>query len=98
MVQTLILFDISAIIVMLVLAYLSRRLGEALKIKPYYKFLNITALSLAVTATLDIITTTNDMTIFSFPFSMLLRCSAAFVALIVVTKYWKWLFAEFFKK
>ena len=48
-IQTLFIYDASAILLMLVLAYLSKRLGDALKIRRYYRLLYFAA-SVIVTA------------------------------------------------
>ena len=41
--HSIILFDASVVVIMLIIAYLSRRIGEALKIKPFYRLLYLTA-------------------------------------------------------
>jgi hypothetical protein len=94
--QSLFFFDLSAIIVMVVLAYLSKRLGEALKILPYYKLLYVTSFAIICASGLDVIseTVTVPMTLF---ISLGLRFSAGVVALIVSLRYWNWLFVEYFK-
>jgi len=46
-------FDISFIIAMLVISYLSKRLGDALKVAPFYKLLYITAAFVAVASIID---------------------------------------------
>jgi len=92
-----VLFDISSIIAMLVIASLSKSIGEALKIYPFYKLLYVTAFLLFIAAGAD-----------SLPFGehgscskiivSTLRCVAGMIALPVCLKYWKWLIAEYFKK
>ena len=60
--HSLILFDASTIVIMLIIAYLSRRLGEALKIRPYYRMLYVTSLVIAVAALGDMFPTTSIST------------------------------------
>jgi hypothetical protein len=59
--HSIILFDASLVMIMLIIAYLSRRIGEALKIKPYYRILYVTSLMIALTALGDIVL--NDVNI-----------------------------------
>ena len=91
------LFDASAVLIMVILAYLSRPLGEALKIPPYYRLLYLTSLVIALTAIGE--TIGNDLA-FHIPQSitMLLRFLSALIAFVVCLKYWKWAFSEFFRK
>jgi len=94
--QSLFFFDVSAVIIMVVLAYLSRHLGEALKIKPYYKLLYITAALVICASGIDIITETVHLNL-SFTVSLALRFAASATAFMVCLRYWNWLFAEYFK-
>jgi hypothetical protein len=95
--HSLILFDASAILAMIIIAYLSRRLGEALKIRPYYRILYVTAVFLAVAAVIDVIS--NDFNI-HIPqgLPMLVRLASAGTAFIVCLKYWNWAFSEYLRK
>jgi hypothetical protein len=92
---TMILLDCSVVISMLILAYLSKRLGNALKIRPYYLLFYCTAILIAVAAGIDIAAIS-----FSVPhwpqFSLYLRGIAGSIAFGVCLRYWKWLFSEFF--
>ncbi|HAJ79823.1 MAG TPA: hypothetical protein DCO75_08625, partial [Fibrobacteres bacterium] len=51
--QNIVFFDISSVIAMLIVASLSKTIGEALKIKPYYKFLYFTSACIMVSAVID---------------------------------------------
>jgi hypothetical protein len=95
--HTLTLFDASAILTMTVMAYLSRRLGEALKVPPYYRVLYVTAVLIAVAAIID--TIANDINLYvpqSIP--MLVRLVSACAAFFVCLKYWNWAFSEYLRK
>lgn len=95
-IHSLTFFDISAVIAMIVLAYLSKRLGDALKIKPYYKILYITALCITCASIIDIVSISFHIT--SMPFlSMAIRFTASAGAFFVCMRYWKWLFSEFLR-
>ena len=87
-------FDISAVIAMFVLAYLSKRLGDALKIKPYYKILYLTAFLITCASATDIVSTSFHITTIPF-LSMALRFISSAGAFFVCLRYWKWLFSEF---
>jgi hypothetical protein len=95
--HSIILFDASVVVIMLIIAYLSRRIGEALKIKPYYRILYLTAVVVALTSLSD--TILNDITIhINQIFSMGLRFAAACTAFLVGLRYWSWAFSEFLRK
>ncbi len=94
--QGIFFFDVSAVIFMIVLAYLSKRLGEALKIQPYYKGLYISVIMIISASVLDVLS--GAMTIpFIIRVSLLIRFISGVVAGCVVLRYWGWVFAEFFK-
>jgi hypothetical protein len=95
--QPLFFFDAAAAIMMLVLAYLSKRLGEAMHIRPYYLILFVTAALILVASGLETIPRPLS---FEFMASLAnaLRFAAAALAFAVALRYWKWLFAEFSKK
>jgi hypothetical protein len=95
--HSLILFDASVVLIMVIIAYLSRRIGEALKIKPYYRFLYLTALAVALTALCD--TVLNDINIHVNQLILMgLRFAAACTAFAVSLRYWSWAFTEFMRK
>ncbi|HON11289.1 MAG: hypothetical protein GX089_02435 [Fibrobacter sp.] len=95
--QSLFFFDISTIILMTVLAYLSKRLGEALKIGPYYKVLYGTGLLIILAICIDMINDALSLGLSFTTISVLLRFAAGAMAFFVSLKYWKWLFSEFFR-
>lgn len=91
-----VLFDLAAIIAMLVLASLSKSMGEALKIAPYYKWLYVTAVFIGIAIIADTVPVSMHS---SVPKTITLgfRCAAGLIALPVCLRYWKWLIAEYFK-
>jgi hypothetical protein len=95
--HTLTLFDASAILTMIILAYLSRRLGEALKVPPLYRVLYLTSVFIAIAAIGE--TISNDIGVHipqSIP--MLVRLVSAGAAFLVCLKYWNWAFFEYLRK
>jgi hypothetical protein len=95
--QPLFFFDVTAVTMMLVLAYLSKRLGEAMRARPSYMILFATAALVVAAAGLETIPESLSFGFVSLlPSSM--RFAAAAVAFAVTLRYWKWLFAEFSKK
>ena len=95
--QSLFFFDMSAIAMMLVFAYLSKRLGEALALKPYYVILFATSAAIVVASGLETIPQSLSYRAIAI-IAYTLRCVATGVAFFVVLRYWKWLFIEFSKK
>ena len=94
--HSLILFDASAVIIMFIIASLSRRIGEALKVPPYYRILYLTSLLIAITAIGD--TICNDINFhISQSIPMCLRFVSATCAFLVCLRYWSWLFSEYLK-
>jgi chromate transport protein ChrA len=87
----------SAIAMMLVFAYLSKRLGEALAVKPYYRILFATSAAIVVVSGLETIPQSLSLRSISI-ITYTLRCTVTGIAFFVVLRYWKWLFAEFSKK
>ncbi|MFP4012490.1 MAG: hypothetical protein ACLFVQ_00250 [Chitinispirillaceae bacterium] len=94
--QTLFFFDVSAVSLMLVLAYLSKRLGDALQIKPYYRILFFTSAAIVGASGIDTIPSSLSFTLTAI-LTNFIRFAASLTALVVVLRYWKWLFAEFSK-
>jgi hypothetical protein len=82
---------------MLVIASLSKTMGEALKMPPYYKFLYLSATIIALAAIGDTAAYSIHVSFFK-TISLAFRCAAGFIALPVCLRYWKWLISEFFKK
>lgn len=94
--QGIFFFDVSSIIFMFVLAYLSNRLGEALKIPPFYKALYVTAMMVIAASVLDVVAGIIPIPS-SAKISMLIRFAAGGTACFIVLRYWLWVFSEFFK-
>jgi hypothetical protein len=91
------MFDVAAVVMMLVFAYLSKRLGEAMRIKSYYIVLFFTSAAIVAASGLETIPQPLNYEFVS-KVTNSIRCAAAAVAFFVVLRYWKWLFAEFSKK
>jgi hypothetical protein len=89
-------FDIAAMVAMLVIASLSKTIGEALKIPPYYKLLYCSSIFLAAAALTDSLPLYLK---FSIPSTIPLglRCLAGFMAIPICQRYWKFLISEYFK-
>ena len=79
---------------MLVLANLSKRLGEALKVRPYYRILYATTALVFAAFGMDTFRETLQYPVFSFV-SIAVRAAAGIVGIIACLPYWRWLFPEF---
>jgi hypothetical protein len=90
-----IVLDVSVITSMLILAYLSRKMGSALKIRPYYIILLAAAMVIAAASGIDV-----GMRAFTIVspsiIPLVMRGCAGAAALCVCLRYWSWLFSEFF--
>ena len=93
--MTRLLFDCSMMSSMLILAYLSKKMGEALKIFPYYLVLYAAALLVVAAGGMDIAVKAQAVGI-QPQWAGGLRCLAGAAAVAVSLRYWKWLFGEFF--
>lgn len=93
--MTKLLFDCSMMSSMLILAYLSRKMGEALKIFPYYLVLYAAALLVVAAGGIDIAVKAQVFGV-SPEWPGILRCLAGAAALCASLRYWKWLLSEFF--
>lgn len=91
------IIDLSAVVLMVLVAYLSRRLGEALKIPPYYRILYVAAGAVFCAFVIDTLSINKTWPL-PADLGMLVRSVAALAALLVALRYWRWLFAEYFKK
>ncbi len=89
-------FDIATMLLMLILAYLSKRLGEAMKIKAYYKILYCTAFLVLAATGIDFATTTLSFHISEY-IPLVMRLLSSIAAFLVCLRYWNWLFPEFIK-
>ena len=94
--QGIVYFDISVMIFMLVLAYLSGKLGEAMKIPPIYKILYVTAFMVFFASILESFAHVTDVHLV-VRIALVLRLLAGFIACGIVLRYWMWVFNEFFK-
>jgi len=90
-------FDAMAVIMMLVLAYLSKRLGEAMHIRPYYVIFFVTATMIVLASGLETIPRPLSLK-FVGSLANSFRFVASATAFVVALRYWKWLFAESSKK
>ncbi len=92
--EFLFIYDIAAVMLMLLISYLSRRLGEALKIPRYYRILYLTAFAIFVAFTIETIFATGP---WGIEVPLTIRCSAGVVAFLATLRYWGWLLSEFLK-
>jgi len=93
--------DASAAVIMLVLASLSKGLGNALKIRPYYRLLYLAAgISLAASLANAVLLELSSAGHQNMPYmaAAALRCAAGITAVAASLRYWHWLFSEFLKK
>ena len=88
-------FDIAMVTCLLVMAYLSKRLGDALKVKPYYLALYGTAILVGSATLIDIFAQAFAIGIAPV-ITHCLRMIAGVAAVLVCWRYWNWLFGEFF--
>jgi len=93
--DTLFVLDLFTIISLLVLANLSQRIGEALRIYPVYTVFYFSVAIVVVASFIDLIfgsgdTTTNQL----FGITLLLRGIGVIISIPVAFKYWHWLFKE----
>jgi hypothetical protein len=95
--QPLFFFDVTAVSMMLVLAYLSKRVGEAMHIRRYYVILFATAAVVVAASGLETIPQSLSIERISL-LTNSMRFIASVAAFAVALRYWKWLFIEFAKK
>lgn len=92
--------DIAVVIILMITAYLSKRLGEALKKTAFYKLLY--AASACILAAV-VVNTFAANRLFSHlnnvmnTISIAMRFLAGLVSVFACLQYWKWLFSEIFK-
>ncbi|MBD3420785.1 MAG: hypothetical protein GF398_11760 [Chitinivibrionales bacterium] len=91
-------FDGSAIVLLLLLSYLSRRLGEALKIPPYYRILFISVALILLVMITEIISIAYQTHLTAAIALIIIKCIAGWAALFTCLRYWKWLFTEYLKR
>jgi len=95
--QGIIVFDLSAMVLMLILSNLSKRLGEALKIAPFYRLLFVTAGMMFCAAALDAARGVIQVRAMDLV-TVVVRITAGVCAAFACLPYWKWLFTEYFYK
>lgn len=99
-IQNIFFLDTAVIIILIIIAYLSKRLGEALKKPAFYKLFYTGAACIIAAAILNAIAINS---LFSFSsnaahiISMAMRFVAGFISVFACLQYWKWLFTEIFK-
>jgi hypothetical protein len=101
--HSIIFLDISAVAILLVLADLSKRLGEALKTPSYYKLFYGGVVFVVLAAVINSIAFNNYVDVtrqvsVSIVFPMALRFVAGVCAVFASLQYWRWLITELFKK
>ena len=90
-----ILIDVSLVTTMLVLAYLSRKMGEALKIPPYYAVFYGSATLIVAASCID--AGMQALSMAPLPvMTNIMRGCAGIAAFCACLRYWGWLFSEFF--
>ena len=97
---SIVFLDIAVITILIVLAYLSKRLGEALKTPHFYKLFYVAVVLMVVGALFTLFYAQNVNVTISKLFNiilMALRFICSIVAVFTCMQYWKWLFSEFFK-
>jgi hypothetical protein len=99
-IYNIVFLDSAVLIMLFVMADLSKRLGEALKTPPYYKLFYV-GVCMIVTAVLINTIFVNSILVVSHAIStitpMALRCCTGILAVFACLQYWKWLFSEIFK-
>ena len=100
-IPSLIILDLAAAALMTVLASLSRRLGTALKIAPYYRFTHVAVVMVLIAALMNAVMS-GTAALHGNPLmdviAEALRLCAGIIAVASCLRYWKWLFSEYLKK
>lgn len=86
--------DIAMIIMLALLGSLSKRLGEALKVAPYYNFFYVAIFSTAIAAFFDSGSYTAVFIEIPITVTLAIRLCSVLFALSATLKYWHWLFSE----
>ena len=89
--------DAAVMVGMLVLASLSQRLGDALKIPPYYRFLYIATALVLMAFALDSFRESLQVSLLDLV-AMSLRAAGVIVGGAACLPYWRWVFAEYIGK
>jgi len=86
------ILDVSVFTLMLILAVLSKRIGEAMKVPPFYHYYYTCSVLLIMLVVLDILMSE------VLAVTIALRTGLVFSTLPVTLIYWRWLFVENIKK
>jgi len=100
-IHSLIILDAAMAVIMIVLALLSKRLGEALKIRPYYRFLYLSVALILIDSFMNAISADVSIAVgknISGALPNIVRFFAGLIAVAACFRYWKWLFVEYMKK
>ena len=100
-IHSIIILDMATVVILSVLASLSKPLGDALKIRPYFRLFYLAAALVLFGSLLDSLSMDATFALsrgFSEVLSGALRLTAGLISVGVCQRYWKWLFGEFFKK
>jgi hypothetical protein len=92
-----VILDIAVIIILTVLAYLSKRLGDALKKPPYYKLYYIGIILVLAGVIINTISASDVIPAAQRLFEGIstgLRCVSGVLAVFASLQYWRWLFNE----
>ena len=97
-IDTFFVIDISVILVLLVLANLSSRIGEALAIPKYYVIYYVAAFFITASSFVDLTFGINishdDKYLLLSTITMVIRVISIIVSIPVAFRYWSWLFKE----
>ena len=94
---SLVVLDASYIIILSIIAYMSRKLGTALRRPPVYLVIVFSVIVLICSSVLDILNTNNILNV-SHSVTIVLRVVVSIMSLWSTYTYWNWLLGEFFKK
>lgn len=92
--EMIIIIDLSVFLLLIVLANLSRRIGEALMIPGYYRILFYMSGIIAFSSLVDIFIKGIENVEYIHTITLIVRSVAAIVSIPVCYKYWKWLLKE----
>ena len=93
--ETIFFIDISVIILLLVIADLSKRIGEALQIPPLYRIFYVVAVLITISTFLDTIFGSFEVVTLT---TQLIRAISLVTTIPLCMRYWKWLFTENIKR
>ncbi len=96
--EMLFILDISIFLLLIVLANLSKRIGEAMMIPPFYQILYYLAVLVAGASITDVVVKGMQDLDYIHTITLSARSIAAIVSIPVCYRYWKWLFNENLKR